>query len=366
MTGHAFVAPGLRELVEHSEELLSPDLHRDEWCLGLEDGDPLVHHLRGRCVLAGAELRRASVNVACGASAAVVAIQARMAVGRRDRRLAERKLVERFARLPEVCPMGVDPSAWRHLAELHDVGLAEEQREQARAALVDLRAADSNGFKRLMRAAAEHDQQVERLVPRAIVTEDTLVFAAAARELWRRFLGREQAFPALPTHVAAFALSVAFSPLEAGALLAALDLASIAPSADLVEEPVRSTLRRAVDRSLRFWAERAGGSRGEGAVLAGEFIAAAGELVVAEQRAEVERPERAKARVRDRRRPPQVASVTESVEVGASTSIQGESEEEGAVQIRPQPDQGLVVLHFEQPDSLSEVEAEPHPPNGED
>jgi len=363
-------SPGLAKLLDQ-DELLPPDEYEYRWLTGLDEGDPLVHHLRGQPVLKGRELRHAALTTACGVSSAIDSIQGRMAVGVRDQRLAERKRVEGVARLPNVAPVGVDPVAWAQVAELHDVDTDESRRLSLWEGLELHRKNDHRGYQRLARAAWEHDLLVEHLIPRALVTEDSLAFAGAARALWRRFLGSERAFPALPTHAAAFVLSVVYSRLEVGALLASMSLSSCSSGVDFEAEPIRTRLRQEVDASLRFWAKRVSGSRDEGAVLAREFIAVVGDLVAAERRTEGERLERDEARRWDRRRLSESESKVEWEAEPLEVVIASVGRSSEAVQVGAPaklPDREAPVVHFELPDPPSGVEGEPPllPTTGED
>ena len=293
----------LRSLLEpFDSDLRSPSEHEAGWFATLVGGDPLVQHLRGQTTLDGPELRRASLNTACGVSQAIVSIQERMAAGSRDLRWSERKRLVKVAHLPTTPPTGVDREAWRQLGDLHDLASDAATWTHARQALLCLQEDDPAGFARLMAAARVHDRAVDQLEPLLVEIEDSFVFSAAARALWSRFLGSQKALPQLPAHAALFALSVVFEPIQNGALVASLGLLAIAPNAEFHVEPVRSGLRAAVDRSLRFWQERSGGDTpGDGAAHAREFVAAVGDLVRAEQEAGVRIVERAAELGRRRR-----------------------------------------------------------------
>ena len=318
-----FDSKPLRTLLEpFTAELGSPTEHEAEWFAELTNGDPFVHHLRGQTVLEGSELRRAVLNTACGVSSAIASIQGRMAVGKKDHRLTERRRVVTVARLSSTAPTGVDGAAWRHLADLHDPSADVGCLNRAREALDRLEADDPDGFERLMRAARMHDRTVEQLEARALEIEDSLVFSAAARALWGRFLGTEKALEQLPAHVAVFALSIVFEPAQAGGLVASLGLLTISPTADFPMEPTRTDLRKAVDRSLRFWQVRSAGSSKEGgAVHAREFIAAVGDLVRSEQEAGEGIIERAARLGRRRRGGETSTSVTANPEVEGEVMI---------------------------------------------
>ena len=282
-------------------ELASAAEHEAAWSASLQSGVPIVHVLRGTLHLDDAPLRRAALDAAFGVARAIGEIQRRMTVGARDPRLADRKRVERVARLPAFAPYDVDPESWEELAIAHDESARPLRRGRAWTALKRHEEADPDGFCRLMADAEGHDADVENLFVRATSIEDALAFAAASREIWRRFFGSPHPLPSLPIHAAWLPLSRVYDPFQAGTVLARAGLLTVPPTANFKAKEIRRSLQQAADRSQRFWVSLVGEE--EAVAVATEFVGIIGDLVLAEREAANRLPERAESLWRYRRRP---------------------------------------------------------------
>jgi len=294
--------------------LRAPSEHADAWFASLPTGVPLFLHALGLATLEGFWLELAALDAAFGSSSAIISIQSRMTEGRSDPRRSERREIERVAQLPLIPPIRVDVRQWENLRASQDRSLTEAERALAVGALDAFALAEPAAFARLNAAAASHDHAVGGLVARATWNEDALVFAAAARTLWERTFGNPAPLPKLPAHVAVFALSFVFEPLSTGAILGAAGLLATPQDADFRAEPTRTALRHEVDRSLRFWRERAKAAGTDPTRFAAEFLQLLGNLVRAEADAAEALPERAQALRRARVQPGGFACGEESAE----------------------------------------------------
>gem|GEM_PF-4970734 len=197
-----------------------------------------------------------------------------------DPRAAEGRSLRAAARLPKTPAVGVDPHQWENLRRTQDPDLAPALRKEAAREVQAFSERQPEAFDRLNRATARHDVAAEGLFLRALWVEDALIYPAAVRAAWGARLGRAEAHPQLPRHVAAFALAQVFSPAGAGAVLAAVGLSCTPRSADLTKQ--RRELQKEHWRSMQFWERKAKAQNEEPKAFALDFLVLVGNIFASE------------------------------------------------------------------------------------